>query len=71
MPLVYECQRQVHAMKQLIYSLHYFHYCSKSRAVGSLMWYEHAHNHFSKQYFQMWCPMKIASIEIGQIVFQL
>ncbi|CAI8031428.1 hypothetical protein GBAR_LOCUS17834, partial [Geodia barretti] len=29
------------------------------------MWYEHAHNHFSKQYFQMWCPLKIASIQIG------
>ena len=30
----------------------------KSRAVGSLVWYEHAHNHFSEQYFQMLCPVK-------------
>ena len=30
----------------------------KSRAVASFMWFEHAHNHFSEQYFQMLCPVK-------------
>ena len=60
-------QSDCREMTPLLHAMHFIHspcrvpdrhYCSKSRAVGSLMWYEHIRNHFSKQYFHMLCPMK-------------
>ena len=52
-------QSDCREMTPLLHAMHFIHspshapdrhYCSKSRAVGCLMWYEHIRNHFSKQY---------------------